>query len=94
MFCIANNAFNTDSTKIEYQVHGNDTLVIEKLKTLYACGLKQYINNSRVNYNNADYDTRKKNEYLKHNAATIIQDILMGYKKERCKEMLKVLSNE
>ena len=31
MFCVANNVFNTDSTKIEYQVHGNDTLVIEKL---------------------------------------------------------------
>ena len=30
MFCIANNAIYTDSTKIEYQVHGNDTLVIEK----------------------------------------------------------------
>ena len=28
MFCVANNVFNTDSTKIEYQVHGNDTLVL------------------------------------------------------------------
>ena len=96
MFCVANNVFNTDSTKIEYQVHGDDTLVIEKLNRLYACGLKQYINNSRVNYNNADYDVihEEKNEYLKHNSSAIIQDILAGYEKEQCKEMLKVLSNE
>ena len=96
MFCVANNVFNTDSTKIEYQVHGNDTLVIEKFNRLYACGLKQYINNSRVNYNNADYDVihEEKNEYLKHNSSAIIQDVLAGYKKEQCKEMLKVLSNE
>jgi hypothetical protein len=96
MFCVANNVFNTDSTKIEYQVHGNDTLVIEKFNRLYACGLKQYINNSRVNYNNADYDVihEEKNEYLKHNSLAIIQDVLAGYKKEQCKEMLKVLLNE
>ena len=96
MFCVANNVFNTDSTKIEYQVHGNDTLVIEKLNRLYASGLKQYINNSRVNYNNADYDVihEEKNEYLKHNSSAIIQDILAGYEKEQCKEMLKVLLNE
>ena len=96
MFCVANNAFNMDSTKIKYQVHGNDTLVIEKFNRLYACGLKQYINNSRVNYNNADYDVihEEKNEYLKHNSSAIIQDILAGYKKEQCKEMLKVLLNE
>ena len=96
MFCVANNAFNMDSTKIEYQVHGNDTLVIEKFNRLYACGLKQYINNSRVNYNNADYDVihEEKNEYLKHNSSAIIQDVLAGYKKEQCKEMLKVLLNE
>ena len=96
MFCVANNAFNMDSTKIEYQVHGNDTLVIEKFNRLYACGLKQYINNSRTNYNNADYDVihEEKNEYIKHNASTIIQDILTGYEKEQCKEMLKALSNE
>ena len=96
MFCVANNVFNTDSTKIEYQVHGNDTLVIEKLNRLYACGLKQYINNSRVNYNNADYDVihEEKNEYLKRNSSAIIQDILAGYKKEQCKEMLKVLLSE
>ena len=96
MFCVANNVFNTDSTKIEYQVHGDDTLVIEKLNRLYACGLKQYINNSRVNYNNADYDVihEEKNEYLKHNSSAIIQDVLAGYKKEQCMEMLKVLLNE
>ena len=96
MFCVANNAFNMDSTKIEYQVHGNDTLVIEKFNRLYACGLKQYINNSRVNYNNVDHDVihEEKNEYLKHNSSAIIQDILAGYKKEQCKEMLKVLLNE
>ena len=96
MICIANNAFNTDSVKIEYQVHGNDTLVIEKLKSLYACGLKQYINNSRVNYNNADYDVihEEKNNFLKHNASNIIQDILSGYKKEQRREMLKTLLSE
>ena len=94
MFCIANNAFNTDSTKIEYQVHSNDTLLVEKLNSLYACGLKQYINNSRANYNNADYDVihAEKNEYIKHNASTIIQDLLTGYEKEQCKEILKALS--
>ena len=31
MFCIANNAFNVDSTKIEYQIYGNDTLVIKNI---------------------------------------------------------------
>ena len=96
MFCIANNAFNTDGIKIEYQVHCDDTLVVEKLNSLYVCGLKQYINNSRVNYNNADYDVihEEKNEYIKHNASTIIQDILKGYEKEQREEMLKVLLNE
>ena len=96
MFCVANNVFKPDSTKIEYQVHGNDTLVIEKFKSLYACGLKQYINNSPVNYNNADFDVihAEKNEYIKHNASTIIQDILASYEKEQCKEMLKALLNE
>ncbi|MBO7192734.1 MAG: hypothetical protein J6V47_00445 [Bacteroidaceae bacterium] len=95
-FCYAANENKPDSTKIEYQVHGNDTLVIEKFNRLYACGLKQYINNSRVNYNNADYDVihAEKNEYIKHNASTIIQDILASYEKEQCKEMLKALLNE
>ena len=95
-FCYAANENKPDSTKIEYQVHGNDTLVIEKFNRLYACGLKQYINNSRVNYNNADYDVihEEKNEYLKHNSSAIIQDVLAGYKKEQCKEMLKALLNE
>ena len=35
MFCVANNVFNTDSTKIEYQIFGNDTLVIEKIEYMF-----------------------------------------------------------
>ena len=56
MFCIANNAFNMDSTKIEYQVHGNDTLVIEKIEYMFVSGFKQYIDDKPTDYKNADYD--------------------------------------
>ena len=94
MFCIANNAFNTDSTKIEYQVHGNDTLVIEKIEYMFVSGFKQYIDDKPTDYKNADYDIIEYAgyEYMKKNVAAMTKDILGGYGKKRCKEMFALSS--
>ena len=42
-FCYAANENKPDSTKIEYQIFGNDTLVIEKVGYMFVSGFKQYI---------------------------------------------------
>ena len=95
MFCIANNAFNVDSTKIEYQIYGNDTLVIEKVGYMFVSGFKQYIDDKPADYKNADYDVIEYAgyEYMKNNAAAMTKDIIDGYGKERSKEMF-VLSSK
>ena len=95
MFCVANNVFNTDSTKIEYQVHGNDTLVIEKVGYMFVSGFKQYINDKPADYKNADYDVIEYAgyEYMMKNAATMTKDIIDGYGKERCKKMFALSYN-
>ena len=94
MFCVANNVFNTDSTKIEYQVHGNDTLVIEKIEYMFVSGFKQYIDDKPTDYKNADYDIIEYAgyEYMKKNVAAMTKDILGGYGKKRCKEMFALSS--
>ena len=94
MFCVANNAFNTDSTKIEYQVYGNDTLVIEKIEYMFVSGFKQYIDDKPTDYENADYDVIEEvgYEYMKKNVAAMTKDILGGYGKKRCKEMFALSS--
>ena len=95
MFCIANNAFNTDSTKIEYQIFGNDTLVIEEVGYMFVSGFKQYIDDKPVEYKNADYDIIEYAgcEYMMKNAATMTKDIIDGYGKERCKKMFALSYN-
>ncbi len=94
-FCYALNENIPDSTKIEYQVYGNDTLVIEKIEYMFVSGFKQYIEDKPTDYKNADYDVIEGGgyEYMKKNVAAMTKDILGGYGKERCKEMF-VLSSK
>ena len=93
-FCYAANENKPDSTKIEYQVHGNDTLVIEKVGYMLVSGFKQYINDKPADYKNADYDVIEYAgyEYMMKNAATMTKDIIDGYGKERCKEIFALSS--
>ena len=93
-FCYAANENKPDSTKIEYQIFGNDTLVIEKVGYMFVSGFKQYIDDKPTNYKNADYDVIEYAgyEYMKKNAATMIKDIIDGYGKERCKEIFALSS--
>ena len=93
-FCYALNENIPDSTKIEYQVHGNDTLVIEKIEYMFVSGFKQYIDDKPVDYKNADYDIIEYAgyEYMKKNASTMTKDIIDGYGKKRCKEMFELSS--
>ena len=94
-FCYAANENKPDSTKIEYQVHGNDTLVIEKVGYMFVSGFKQYINDKPADYKNADYDVIEYAgyEYMMKNAATMTKDIIDGYGKERCKKMFALSYN-
>ena len=64
-FCYAANENKPDSTKIEYQVHGNDTLVIEKVGYMFVSGFKQYINDKPADYKNAAfrYSQKCKNHF-------------------------------
>ena len=84
-----------DSIIVEYQIYENDTLITRDYQTIFARGLKQYIDDSPVDYKNAHYDliVCETTEYLKRNAIRIRREILEGYGKERCKEMLDILSN-
>ena len=84
-----------DNIIVEYQVCGNDTLITRDYQTIFARGLKQYIDDSPVDYKNAHYDliVCETTEYLKRNAIRMRCEILEGYGKERCKEMLDILSN-
>ena len=93
-FCYALNENIPDSTKIEYQVHGNDTLVIEKIEYMFVSGFKQYIDDKPTDYKNADYDIIEYAgyEYMKKNVAAMTKDILGGYGKKRCKEMFALSS--
>ena len=94
-FCYAANENKPDSIKIEYQVHGNDTLVIEKVGYMFVSGFKQYIYDKPADYKNADYDVIEYAgyEYMMKNAATMTKDIIDGYGKERCKKMFALSYN-
>ena len=93
-FCYAANENKLDSTKIEYQIFGNDTLVIEEVGYMFVSGFKQYIDDKPVDYKNADYDIIEYAgyEYMKKNASTMTKDIIDGYGKERCKEIFALSS--
>lgn len=84
-----------DNIIVEYQICKNDTLITRDYQTIFARGLKQYIDDSPVDYKNAHYDliVCETTEYLKRNAIRMRCEILEGYGKERCKEMLDILSN-
>ncbi len=84
-----------DNIIVEYQICENDTLITRDYQTILARGLKQYIDDSPVDYKNAHYDliVCETTEYLKRNAIRMRREILEGYEKERCKEMLNILSN-
>ncbi len=94
-FCYAATENNPDSTKVEHQIFGNDTLVVEKVGYMFVSGIKQYIEDMPTNYKNADYDVIQYGgyEYMKKNAAAITKDILEGYGRARCKEMFELSSN-
>ena len=93
-FCYAANENKPDSTKIEYQVHGNDTLVIEKVGYMLVSGFKQYIDDKPTDYKSADYDLiqYEVDDYIHRNMSNFIQDIIEGYGKERCREMFDFFS--
>ena len=94
-FCYATNENKPDSTKIEYQIFGNDTLVIEKVGYMFVSGFKQYIDDKPTDYKNADYDVIEYAgyEYMMKNAVAMTKDIIDGYGKERCKEMFALSYN-
>ena len=93
-FCYAANENKLDSTKIGYQIFGNDTLVIEKVGDMFVSGFMQYIDDKPTDYKNADYDVIEYAgyEYMMKNAATMTKDIIDGYGKERCKEIFALSS--
>ena len=84
-----------DNIIVEYPICKNDTLITRDYQTIFARGLKQYIDDSPVDYKNAHYDliVCETTEYLKRNAIRMRCEILEGYGKERCKEMLDIISN-
>lgn len=91
-YCYATELNKSDSTKVEYQVFGCDTLVTENLETLFVRGLKQYSNNSRVNFKDThpDFINSEVDTYIGEQALNIIYDVFDGYGKERCKEMVTI----
>ena len=94
-FCYAANENKPDSTKIEYQIFGNDTLVIEKIEYMFVSGFKQYIDDKPTDYKNADYDIIEYAgyEYMKKNVAAMTKDILGGMEKNGARKCLRYLPN-
>lgn len=92
ILCHAEEYNQNDSTKVEYQVYGCDTLVTEDHETLFTRGLKQYSNDSRTNFKEThpDFINSEVDTYLGEQALDIINDVFDGYGKERCKEMLRI----
>ena len=92
VYCYAREYNDSDSTKVEYQVYGCDTLVTEKYHDMFIRGLKQYSNYIPVNYKGIDPDiiNSEINKYLVKEALNFITEIFDGYGKERCKEMLNI----
>ena len=99
-FCYAANENKPDSTKIEYQVHGNDTIYrIKYTPTSVStfCGLKQYeeslFRKFHNQYNQIDLeylidefnsDDESRVAFLKY----VQKKVLEGYGKARCAEMM------
>ena len=92
ILCHAEEYNQNDSTEVEYRVYGCDTLITQKFKNLYSCGLKQYFNETLVDYKDIhpDFINSEVNTYLSEQALDIINDVFDGYGKERCKEMLTI----
>ena len=92
ILCHAEEYNQNDSTEVEYRVYGCDTLITQKFKNLYSCGLKQYFNETLVDYKDIhpDFINSEVNTYLSEQALDIINDVFDGYGNERCKEMLTI----
>lgn len=92
ILCHAEEFNQNDSTKVEYQVYGCDTLITQKFKNLHSCGLKQYFNETLVDFKDIhpDFINSEVNTYLGEQALDIINDVFDGYGKERCKKMLTI----
>ena len=92
--------FRTDTTKVEYQVCGNDTIYLKKHSTYRErtyCGLKQYEGNLfakfHKQFNKIEYgplidefnsDDENRVAFIKF----VVKKILEGYGKDRCTEMM------
>ena len=90
ILCHAEEYNQNDSTEVEYRVYDCDTLITQKFKNLYSCGLKQYFNETLVDFKDIhpDFINSEVDTYLGEQALDIINDVFDGYGKERCKEML------
>lgn len=92
--------FRTDTTKVEYQVCGNDTIYLKKQSTIRErtyCGLKQYEENLFAKFhkqlNKIEYgalidefnsDDENRVAFIKF----VVKKVLEGYGKDRCTEMI------
>ena len=80
ILCHAEEYNQNDSTEVEYRVYGCDTLITQKFKNLYSCGLKQYFNETLVDYKDIhpDFINSEVNTYLSEQALDIINDVFDG----------------
>ena len=94
--CYAVEEIKPDSFKVSNEVQDKDTIITKHLETLLVHGLKKYSNDNLVNYRTIDPDfiNYEIKEYISKYALNIINDILEGYGKERCKEMATIFANE
>lgn len=89
-FCYASNMSKMDSVHVWHEVYENDTIIFEEIPPFVFCGLKQFQNETVVNYGSLDPETLNAicNEYIRMYTSDIIKDVLSGYGKKTCSEIL------
>ena len=97
--CYAIGGLNADSTRVEYQAYGNDTVYYKSFSSdnTVFCGLKQYEEEHYINRHHI-YNDKKGEEYMERNfyqdknsypfCQYIVRKILEGFEKEQCSYFL------
>ena len=92
--------FRTDTTKVEYQVCGNDTIYLKKHSSIRErtyCGLKQYEENlfakfhkqlNKIVYGTLIDEFNSDDENRVAFIKFVVKKVLEGYGKDRCTEMI------
>lgn len=92
--------FRTDTTKVEYQVCGNDTIYLKKHSSIRErtyCGLKQYEENlfakfhkqlNKIEYGTLIDEFNSDDENRVAFIKFVVKKVLEGYGKDRCTEMI------